>query len=186
MDSEGIPFRRPDDYFAEMVKDDEHMARIQRKLGVEKRRTEANESAKRQRELRKFGKQIQEQKLKEREEAKKANINSVKEWRKKHAKGDEFPVELAEEEAPAMGGGKRGAAPIRQRKDDGAIFSEPVKKKGKKGAKKGEGNIRFSRTLGKSMTGNMFDPTRHGGSQKGKQKLSYGRRTKNAQKNRRK
>ena len=180
MDSEGIPFRRPDDYFAEMVKNDEHMARIQKKLGVEKRRAVANETAKRQRELRKFGKQIQEQKLKEREEAKKSSINSVKEWRKKHAKGDEFPVELTEE--ADMGGKKPQRS---QRDDDGEDFSAPARKRGKKEKRGGGGNLRFNRTLEKSMTGNMFDPTRKGGPQKGKGKISYGRRTKNAQKKRR-
>lgn len=180
MDDEGIPFRRPDDYFAEMVKDDEHMARIQRKLGVEKRRAVANETAKRQRELRKFGKQIQEQKLKEREDAKKANLDSVKEWRKKHAKGDEFPVELAEEADQ-----REMKKKPRKRDDDGEDFQAPAKKRGKKDKKKSSGNLRFSRTLNKSMTGNMFDPSRRGGPQKGKGKISYGRRTKNAQKKRR-
>lgn len=179
MDDEGIPFRRPDDYFAEMVKDDEHMARIQKKLGLEKRRAVANETAKRQRELRKFGKQIQEQKLKEREEAKKSSINSVKEWRRKHAKGDEFPVELTEE------ADTEGKKPQRQRSDDGEDFSAPAKKRGKKEKRGGSGNLRFNRTLERSNPGSDFNPARKGGPQKGKGKISYGRRTKNAQKKRR-
>jgi rRNA-processing protein EBP2 len=33
----GIPFRRPDDYFAEMIKDDKHMGKVKNVLLKEKR-----------------------------------------------------------------------------------------------------------------------------------------------------
>jgi rRNA-processing protein EBP2 len=56
---EGIPFTRPGDYFAEMVKNDEHMDRIKKKLYDEAAGKKAAAEARRQRDLKKFGKQVQ-------------------------------------------------------------------------------------------------------------------------------
>ncbi|CAG8667585.1 327_t:CDS:2 [Cetraspora pellucida] len=50
----GVPFSRPDDYFAEMVKSDVHMSRIRQKLVDEEQSIKASEEARRQRELKKF------------------------------------------------------------------------------------------------------------------------------------
>ena len=98
MKKEGIPYRRPTDYYAEMIKSDQHMAKVLKRLGEEKLRVEASEAAKRQRELRKFGKAVQKVKEKQREEARKRAVDVVKQWRKRHASGDEFPVELTQED----------------------------------------------------------------------------------------
>jgi rRNA-processing protein EBP2 len=52
----GVKTTRPTDYFAEMVKSDDMMLRIRRKLVDEKEGLELSEKAKKQRLLKKFGK----------------------------------------------------------------------------------------------------------------------------------
>lgn len=55
----GVKTERPEDYFAEMVKTDEHMLRIRKSLLEEKKGMEASLGAKKQRLLKKFGKSVQ-------------------------------------------------------------------------------------------------------------------------------
>lgn len=66
-----LPFTRPSDYFAEMVKSDSHMERIRQKLLDERAGIAKAEDSRRQRELKKVGKQVQVEKLKERVKGKK-------------------------------------------------------------------------------------------------------------------
>lgn len=75
---EGIPFTRPNDYFAEMVKADEHMAKVKGKLVEEAASKKASAEARKQRDLKKFGKQVQVAKLQEREKEKKATLEKIK------------------------------------------------------------------------------------------------------------
>lgn len=74
---EGHPFTRPTDYFAEMVKSDEHMGKIKAKLVDDAASKKASQDARRQRDLKKFGKQVQQEKLKERAAAKKDMLDKV-------------------------------------------------------------------------------------------------------------
>lgn len=64
-------FTRPADYFAEMVKSDAHMERIRQRLLDESAGIKRGEEKRREREGKKFGKQVQVEKLKEREKSKK-------------------------------------------------------------------------------------------------------------------
>lgn len=66
-----LPFTRPADYFAEMVKSDAHMERIRQRLLDETANIKKSEEKRREREGKKFGKQVQVEKLKERERNKK-------------------------------------------------------------------------------------------------------------------
>jgi hypothetical protein len=66
-----LPFTRPDDFFAEMVKTDAHMERIRQRLLDEGASIAKSESRRREREGKKVGKQVQLEKLKERERSKK-------------------------------------------------------------------------------------------------------------------
>ena len=75
--AEGIPFSRPIDFFAEMVKSDEHMGRIKDKLMDEASRKKAAVDARKQRDLRKFGKQVQVAKLQERDRLKKDTLDRI-------------------------------------------------------------------------------------------------------------
>ena len=66
-----LPFTRPPDYFAEMVKSDSHMERIRQKLVDERAGIAKSEETHRQRELKKVGKQVQVEKLKKRAKGRK-------------------------------------------------------------------------------------------------------------------
>lgn len=75
--AEGVPFSRPPDYFAEMVKSDEHMGRIKRKLVDEAANKKAAADARKQRDLKRFGKQVQIAKLQERDRAKRETLDRI-------------------------------------------------------------------------------------------------------------
>lgn len=74
---EGVKFSRPADYFAEMMKDDEHMGRIKQKLLDEAEGKKRAQEARKLRDLKKFGKQVQVQKLQERDKAKKETLEKI-------------------------------------------------------------------------------------------------------------
>jgi rRNA-processing protein EBP2 len=74
---EGVPFSRPTDYFAEMVKSDEHMGKIKEKLVGEATSKKASAEARKQRDLKKFGKQVQVAKLQERDKAKRETLDKI-------------------------------------------------------------------------------------------------------------
>ncbi|OXG50419.1 rRNA-processing protein EBP2 [Cryptococcus neoformans] len=108
-----IPFTRPGDYYAEMVKSDEHMERVRTKLVEEAQGIKKSEDAKKQRELKKFGKQIQHEKLRQREQDKKSFEDRVQGLKRKRKEGmelgnegEEFDiaVEDAMEDQPQKGG----------------------------------------------------------------------------------
>lgn len=74
---EGVPFTRPGDYFAEMVKNDEHMTKIKQKLYDEAASKKAAADARRQRDLKKFGKQVQVAKLQQRQKEKRETLEKI-------------------------------------------------------------------------------------------------------------
>ncbi|XP_061376057.1 probable rRNA-processing protein EBP2 homolog [Gastrolobium bilobum] len=82
LQSMGLPFLRPADYYAEMAKTDNHMEKVKGRLLAEKRRMEEAEERRKAREAKRLAKEIQAQKLKERAKQKKEDIESVKKWRK--------------------------------------------------------------------------------------------------------
>lgn len=82
LQSMGLPFLRPADYYAEMVKTDGHMEKVKGRLLAEKRKMEEAEERRKAREAKRLAKEIQAQKLKERAKQKKEDIESVKKWRK--------------------------------------------------------------------------------------------------------
>ncbi|XP_014512461.1 probable rRNA-processing protein EBP2 homolog [Vigna radiata var. radiata] len=82
LQSMGLPFLRPADYYAEMVKTDVHMEKVKGRLLTEKRKMEEAEERRKAREAKRLAKEVQAQKLKERAKQKKQDIESVKKWRK--------------------------------------------------------------------------------------------------------
>jgi rRNA-processing protein EBP2 len=74
---EGVPFTRPGDYFAEMVKTDEHMDKIKKKLYDEAAAKKAAAEARKQRDLKKFGKQVQVAKLQQRAKEKRETLEKI-------------------------------------------------------------------------------------------------------------
>jgi len=112
-----IPFSRPNDYYAEMVKSDEHMERIRTKLVEESQGIKKSEEAKKQRELKKYGKQIQHEKLKQREADKKSFNEKMAGVKRKRKEGmeigdeadDDFGVHLEGDDDDRRGGGRGGS-----------------------------------------------------------------------------
>ena len=74
---EGVPFTRPMDFFAEMVKSDEHMGKIKRKLVDDAASKKAAAEARKQRDLKRFGKQVQVAKEQERAKEKRATLDKI-------------------------------------------------------------------------------------------------------------
>ncbi|KAF2260366.1 Ebp2-domain-containing protein [Lojkania enalia] len=85
---EGVPFSRPADYFAEMVKSDEHMGKIKQKLIDEAAGKKAAAEARRQRDLKKFGKQVQVAKLQERAKERKDTVDKINLLKRKRQGAD--------------------------------------------------------------------------------------------------
>ncbi|KAI5304376.1 rRNA-processing protein and EBNA1-binding protein ebp2 [Ascosphaera pollenicola] len=123
---EGIPFSRPTDYFAEMVKSDEHMGKIKKKIYEEASAKKASAEAKRQRDLKKFGKQVQVAKLQQRQKEKREMLEKVSSLKRKRNAGgttgpedqsDLFDVALDDANKP---GDKTRAGPNikRQKKNE--------------------------------------------------------------------
>lgn len=107
----GVPFSRPNDFFAEMVKTDVQMEKIRQKMMDEKSNIEASEKARKQRELKKVGKKVQNEKMLERQKSKKDMIDKVKSLKRKkggveglEAGDDDFDIQLED----ALEGGKPG------------------------------------------------------------------------------
>lgn len=137
--AEGVPFTRPTDYFAEMVKADEHMEKIKRKLIDEAAGKKASADARKQRDLKKFGKQVQVAKLQERDKERKQTLDKIKTLKRKRQGADNentneadlFDVAL-EEETKSTGGrnDRKGGPNKRQKKDE--KFGHGGKKRFKK------------------------------------------------------
>jgi rRNA-processing protein EBP2 len=85
---EGVAFSRPADYFAEMVKSDEHMGKIKQKLIDAAAGKKAAAEARKQRDLKKFGKQVQVAKLQERAKEKKDTIEKIQTLKRKRQGAD--------------------------------------------------------------------------------------------------
>ncbi|GMM31250.1 Ebp2 protein [Martiniozyma asiatica (nom. inval.)] len=100
-----IPFSRPMDYFAEMVKSDEHMDKLKAIMVKEASEKKAREEARKQRQLKKFGKQVQHETLQQRQKDKRDTLEKIKSLKKKRKNneigGDDF--DIAVEEASGLG-----------------------------------------------------------------------------------
>ncbi|OTF78915.1 rRNA-processing protein EBP2-like protein [Euroglyphus maynei] len=73
---------RPDDYFAEMLKSDEHMKKVHQKLETRQTTLEASDKAKRQRELKKFGKKVQQEIQLKRQQEKRDLLEKIQRYKK--------------------------------------------------------------------------------------------------------
>ncbi|KAF2676034.1 Ebp2-domain-containing protein [Lentithecium fluviatile CBS 122367] len=126
---EGAPFSRPADYFAEMVKSDEHMGNIKKKLVDDAAGKKAAAEARKQRDLKKFGKQVQVAKMQERAKEKRDTIEKINLLKRKRSgadltqtnEEDLFDVELDKTEKSTdrrRSGDGKGANPKRQKKNE--------------------------------------------------------------------
>ncbi|XP_021772405.1 probable rRNA-processing protein EBP2 homolog [Chenopodium quinoa] len=115
LESKGLPYLRPFDYYAEMVKTDAHMGKVKGKLLLEKKLREEQEERRKAREAKKFSKQVQAEKQKDRAKEKKESIESVKKWRKQRERSgyanDKDEMKLSFEEGGGGAKGKRRGPP---------------------------------------------------------------------------
>ena len=109
LDAKKVPYLRPDDYYAEMVKSDGHMQRIRDSLLFEQKKMKAFEQRKRNVQQKKFGKRLQAEKQIAKAAEKRATLEAIKQIRKRRGQnnegggGDQFDIQLeTETEAAAL------------------------------------------------------------------------------------
>lgn len=140
-----LPFR-PDDYFAEMAKSDEHMQKIRENLLKKEAQQRQSEKVKQLRLNKKEGKALQIQKKLERQNEKKEMLDQIKKYRKGVSKNLDFLdgkqkkiVEKRKQRDKKFGfGGKKRGSKLNT-KDSAADVSEyrrSDRPKGKQGNKK--------------------------------------------------
>ncbi|KAM3463569.1 hypothetical protein NHJ6243_003186 [Beauveria neobassiana] len=143
--AEGVPFSRPKDYFAEMVKEDAHMEKIKAKLIEEASAKKASAEARKQRDLKKFGKQVQVAKLQERAKAKRETLEKIKTLKRKRQEssgdvgtkeGDLFDIAVDDEiskhsqwTSQRSGAGRSSSGPNTKRQKKNEKFGFGGKKK---------------------------------------------------------
>lgn len=128
-----VPFSRPMDYFAEMVKTDEHMDKLKAKLVQEASEGKAREEARKQRKLKKFGKQVQHETLQARQKEKRDTLEQIKSLKKKRKNNDmgQDDFDIAVEEAAAVGGQEKQRTKRAKIHQNARQKSTPKKRPGK-------------------------------------------------------
>jgi len=92
-----IPYTRPEDFFAEMIKTDDHMSKVKSVLLRENRLIEEAQERTKIRIHRKFSKKAQTEVQQQRRKEKKEELEAIKKWRKSKKKDNntrEFPEDL--------------------------------------------------------------------------------------------
>lgn len=104
-----IPTKRPDDYFAEMAKTDEHMQKIRGNLSAKQQGQAKSERLKQIREQRKMGKLIQRQSRVQKEAEKRDMLDKLKKFRKGKLKNLDFLEDNRKSGGSNAAAGKRKA-----------------------------------------------------------------------------
>ncbi|MCJ1478801.1 rRNA-processing protein and EBNA1-binding protein ebp2 [Lambiella insularis] len=172
---EGVPFTRPTDYFAEMVKSDEHMQKIRAKMTEEAVNKKAAAEARRQRDLKKFGKQVQVAKLQERDKARRETLDKINILKRKRKDAD--TTNANEEDLFDVALEDVGAADTRPARRESKSTSR--NKRQKKEEKFGfGGKKRFAKSGDAVSTGDLrgFSSKKMKGSKRAPQRLGKSRR----------
>lgn len=133
LNKHGVATKRPDDYFAEMAKSDQHMQKIRKKLISKQMVIERSEKAKKLREQRKFGKKVQIEVIQKRQKEKKAMMSAVKKYQK--GMTDKLDFLEGDKSADSSQGNKKASnkkGPNAKRKFKDQKFGFGGKKSGKK------------------------------------------------------
>lgn len=129
-ESAGVPWLRPPDYYAEMVKSDEHMAKVKEQLMFEQRQIELAEERRKQREQKMYGKQVQAERTREKSADKKGQIDQISKLRKQRVKSVSRGAEAAAADATlALIGGRvqeQHVCYVRQDDRQGGCVQESV------------------------------------------------------------
>ncbi|KAA0195818.1 rRNA-processing protein EBP2 [Fasciolopsis buskii] len=168
----GVPTKRPVDFFAEMVKSDEHMGKVKKHLVETQQRLALRERARQMREKRKFGKQTQLAVLQARKAEKRRLTEAIKASRKKSGHNqadlldsilsefrDEHEPKLNQKKAETKQTGFHRAKDIANRRKINRQRDYKNKKYGHGGQKKrSKRNTRDSFGMGLKRD---FDPSKH-------------------------
>jgi len=150
----GTPYERPKDYYAEMVKTDEHMLKVKRQLLEQAAKVEASEMRRKQRDAKKYGKALQTERRLEKEKRKHDDLAEITKWRKNKPAGeadrekDEALFNMAASKTPKRKGLDEFVAEQTGRRDDEA----PQKSAKRLAADKKYGRGGRARTLAKRNT----------------------------------
>jgi rRNA-processing protein EBP2 len=123
----GIPTKRPDDYFAEMAKTDEHMQKVRKHLIAKQEGQQKSERVKQLREQKKMSKIIQREVLEKKQADKSKMLNDLKAFRKGKLKNLDF----LDDDKPKGKPGKKQPNKRRLAKDKKFGFGG-MKKRGKR------------------------------------------------------
>ncbi|KAF4358092.1 hypothetical protein F8388_009375 [Cannabis sativa] len=184
LQSMGIPFLRPPDYYAEMVKTDSHMEKVKGRLLEEKKNIEEAEERRKSRESKKLAKEVQAQKMKERAKQKKDDIESVKKWRKQRQQsgfpeGGEKDGELdfsfedgksfqrSNKQRPGVRPGDRSGGKARESRGGVGQGKQQKKKRDFKDSKFGFGGKKSLKKQNTAETTNDFRDFKKGGNASG-------------------
>jgi len=125
----GIKTKRPDDYFAEMTKTDEHMQKVRSNLMAKQEGQAKSERIKQIREQRKMGKMVQRQARVQRDTEKREMLDKLKKFRK----GKLQSLDFLDDSKNAKGGQRDGKKSVNdKRKAKDSRFGFGGKKRGMK------------------------------------------------------
>lgn len=104
---QGVKTKRPDDYFAEMAKSDQHMQKVREVLMKKQHAQERTEHVRQLRQLRKVGKQVQKEAKVRQANEKRKLLEEVKKYRKGLRTDLDFLEEKKKKPKPTVSQGDR-------------------------------------------------------------------------------
>ncbi|KAK4033840.1 eukaryotic rRNA processing protein EBP2-domain-containing protein [Parachaetomium inaequale] len=152
---EGVPFTRPSDFFAETLRTDETMQKVKAKLVEEATAKKASAEARKQRDLKKFGKQVQVQKQQERAKQKRDTLEKINLLKKKRQDGGSAALGATEADDlfdVAVDNELKSAGNSKKRSAGGDSRGPPNAKRQKKDAKYGFGGKKRHAKSGDAMS----------------------------------
>lgn len=125
----GIATKRPDDYFAQMAKTDDHMQKIRKHLIAKQEGQQRSERVKQLREQRKMSKIVQREALEKKQANKTEMLKNLKAFRKGKLKNLDF---LEDDKKPKGKGRPKHQKSTKKREDKDKQFGFGGKKRGTK------------------------------------------------------
>nr|CAG4637336.1 EOG090X0D84 [Ceriodaphnia reticulata] len=161
----GVPTKRPEDYFAQMAKSDDHMLKVKRRILTQQVAQEKCQKVKKLRELKKYGKKVQVEVGLQRAKEKRELLSKVKQYREGKLANLDFleenagkkknMLEITKQKTKERNESKRVFQPMgkgkvkRQSKDDKFGFGGKKKGSKKNNLKKSEAS-RDKKAAGKA------------------------------------
>nr|XP_045586470.1 probable rRNA-processing protein EBP2 homolog [Procambarus clarkii]XP_045586471.1 probable rRNA-processing protein EBP2 homolog [Procambarus clarkii] len=106
----GLPTLRPNDYFAQMAKSDEHMQKVRKRLMQKQVGQQISERVKKIREIKKYGKKVQVEVEQQKHKEKREMLEKIKKFRK----GKTDTIDFLEDGAPLREGGSKTKSQLKK------------------------------------------------------------------------